>query len=111
MKLMESEKKIYFCIRCGDCCRWPGFVHISGDEIDRMAAYLEIPIEDFIDEYTRLANGRGLSLTEKADGSCALLAANGDCRVYPERPLQCRQFPNEWNFPGFEAECPAIPRS
>jgi hypothetical protein len=30
--------------------------------------------------------------------------------VQPVKPQQCRDFPNLWNFPGFEQTCRAIPR-
>ena len=33
-----------------------------------------------------------------------------DCAVQPVKPQQCRDFPNLWNFPGFEKTCCAIPR-
>jgi len=33
-----------------------------------------------------------------------------DCSVQPVKPQQCREFPNHWNFPGFEKTCHAISR-
>ena len=33
-----------------------------------------------------------------------------DCAVQLVKPKQCRDFPNLWNFPGFEKICKAIPR-
>ena len=33
-----------------------------------------------------------------------------ECAVQPVKPQQCRDFPNLWNFPGFEQTCRAIPR-
>jgi hypothetical protein len=48
-------------------------------------------------------------LQEKPDGSCVFLDGN-DCSVQPVKPRQCRDFPNLWNFPGFEKICHAIPR-
>ncbi len=65
---------------------------------------------DFIQEFTRLAaNRQGLALKDKPDGSCIFLEGN-DCAVQPVKPQQCRDFPNLWNFPGFEKVCRAIPR-
>jgi len=29
--------------------------------------------------------------------------------VQPVKPQQCRDFPNLWNFPGFEQTCRALP--
>jgi Fe-S-cluster containining protein len=46
---------------------------------------------------------------EKPDGACIFLSGN-DCTVQPVKPQQCRDFPNLWNFPGFEKICHAIPK-
>ena len=65
---------------------------------------------DFIQRFMRLRpDRRGLVLAEKPNGECVFLAGN-DCSVQPVKPQQCRDFPNLWNFPGFEKVCHAIPR-
>ena len=64
----------------------------------------------FIQEFTRLrADRRGLALKEKPNGECVFLEGNA-CTVQPVKPQQCRDFPNLWNFPGFQETCRAIPR-
>ena len=75
-----------------------------------MAAFKEIGEIEFIQRFTRVSRDRrGLSLEEKANGECVFL--DGDnCAVQPVKPRQCRDFPNLWNFPGFEQICRAIPR-
>jgi hypothetical protein len=50
-----------------------------------------------------------LALQEKPNGECIFLDGN-DCSVQPVKPQQCKDFPNLWNFPGFEKQCRAIPR-
>ena len=98
----------YECVRCTECCRWPGQVELSGAEIARMAAFLGVGELEFIQIYTRLRlDRRGLALQDKADGECVLLEGR-DCRVQPVKPRQCREFPNGWNFPGFETICRAV---
>ena len=96
------------CRRCGSCCRWSGYVRVSAPEIDAIAGLLQIPAERFIAEYTRLTADRsGLSLVEKADGSCVFLEGShpARCRIEAAKPRQCRDFPEKWNFPGWEKEC------
>jgi len=98
------------CQRCTACCRWPGQVRLSGAEITRLAAFKHLTEDEFIQQFTRLRWDRGgLALQEKPDGSCIFLEG-GDCAVQPVKPQQCREFPNLWNFPGFEKICHAIPR-
>jgi Fe-S-cluster containining protein len=97
------------CQRCTACCRWPGQVRLTEAEIARIAAHLGLSEADFIAGHTRLrADRKGLSLLEKSNGECEFLVGN-DCAIQPVKPQQCRDFPNLWNFPGFEKVCHAIP--
>ena len=99
----------YECDRCTACCRWPGQVRVTDAEITRLAAHLGTSEWQFIQTYTRLtADRRGLTLTEKPNGECIFLDGK-DCAVQSVKPQQCRDFPNLWNFPGFEKVCRAIP--
>lgn len=69
-----------------------------------------MPEFDFIQRHTRLTHDRGgLALEEKPNGECIFLAGT-DCAVQPVKPQQCRDFPNLWNFPGFETICRARSR-
>lgn len=100
----------YECQRCTACCRWPGEVGLAEGEIARLAAFKGLSEYEFIQKYTRLREDRtGLALHEKPNGECIFLDGN-DCSVQPVKPQQCRDFPNLWNFPGFETQCCAIPR-
>lgn len=79
-------------------------------EIARLAKFLGLRDGEFIERFTRLRDDRrGLSLVEKPNGECVFLDGN-DCSVQSVKPQQCRDFPNLWNFPGFEKTCHAIPR-
>jgi Fe-S-cluster containining protein len=100
----------YECQRCTACCRWPGQVRLSDEEITRLAAFKQMSEHDFIQSFTRLRHDRlGLSLMEKPNGECIFLEGN-DCSVQPVKPQQCRDFPNLWNFHDFQKVCHAIPR-
>ncbi|HLP77747.1 MAG TPA: YkgJ family cysteine cluster protein [Candidatus Paceibacterota bacterium] len=99
----------YECQRCTACCRWPGQVRLSDDEISRIAVFLGLNQFDFIQKYLHLRHDRmGLALQNKPNNECIFL--DGDsCVIQPVKPQQCRDFPNLWNFPGFEKVCHAIP--
>ncbi len=98
------------CQRCTACCRWPGQVRLTDAEITRLAAFKQLGVGDFIGQFTRLtADRQGLSLLERPNGECIFLVGD-DCSVQPVKPQQCRDFPNLWNFPGFEKTCRAIPQ-
>ena len=97
----------FHCVRCGACCRWEGPVRISEPEADAIAAYLKIPVRDFIRDHTVLtADRRSLSLRENPDGSCCYYDhKTRSCRIQAVKPKQCRDFPLVWNFPGWEKLC------
>jgi Fe-S-cluster containining protein len=84
-------------------------VCLSDEEITRLAAFRGVSEYDFIQRYTRLRQDRqGLALLEKPDGECIFLEHN-NCAIQPTKPQQCLDFPNLWNFPGFEKICRALP--
>jgi Fe-S-cluster containining protein len=98
----------YRCVRCGNCCRWPGYVRLTAEDIDRISAYLQVPPEEFANRYTELTSQRdSLTLIEKPDRSCIFLTESNLCQIHPVKPQQCRDFPNRWNFPGWQRQCNA----
>jgi Fe-S-cluster containining protein len=107
MKLLMAKHK-YICQRCTNCCRWPGFVRLTDEDITRVAAYLNQSEFRFIQTYTRLRPYRdGLALRDQADGSCIFLDGK-NCTIHSVKPAQCAGFPNEWRFPGWRESCEAI---
>lgn len=100
----------YDCQRCTACCRWPGQVRLTDEEIARLASFKGIGESDFIQQFTRLRQDRrGLVLMDKPNGECIFLEDN-NCAVQSVKPQQCRDFPNLWRHPGAEKECRAIAR-
>ena len=100
----------YECQRCTACCRWPGQVRLTNAEIARLAVFLGLSEAEFIQRFSRLRWDRGgLALQEKTNGECVFLDGE-NCLVQSVKPQQCREFPNLWNFPGFQETCNAFPR-
>ena len=84
-------------------------MHLRLGEAEAIADCLGLPIRDFVGGYTRVASNRGhLILTEREDGACVFLEGGNHCRIQEAKPAQCRDFPNEWNFPGYETKCRAV---
>jgi Fe-S-cluster containining protein len=85
-------------------------VRLIDGEISRLAKLLVLSEVEFIQRFTRLTlDRRGLALGEKPNGECIFLEG-WNCAVEPAKPQQCRDFPNLWNFPGFDKTCRAIPQ-
>lgn len=109
MKPFLEPDVFYKCDRCTACCRWPGDVKVTQEEVEKIADYLRYPLEEFIQKFTRLRSDRkGLSLIEKDNHECSMLE-NGGCKINAVKPEQCKGFPNTWNFPGWKKVCHAKP--
>lgn len=83
----------FSCQQCGQCCWDKGEytqVYVEGDDLRRMAAYLDLYPDAF---YKRFAKrSEGFDVLRSRGGACILLRG-GRCRVYPVRPRQCRTWP------------------
>lgn len=92
-----ADRGGFTCLRCGDCCRWPGHVWLTPEDISALAARFGQSESEWIERFTVLTRNRaGLSLRENTDGSCEFLEG-GRCAVYEDRPGQCRDFPGRWS--------------
>ena len=94
------------CQRCGACCRWEGDVCLTPEDVQAIATYLGLEETEFINTLCRLQRNRqGLSLIDDEKGACIMLRPEG-CAIQPVKPRQCRDFPQRWNFPGWQERCP-----
>ena len=98
------------CRGCGACCRIKdGIVRVGEAEIERIAAFLGLSEQEFIDRETEIAPDRkGLVLKSRPDDSCAYLTEDNRCRIHPVKPDKCRTFPFEWTNPDSAEVCPAL---
>lgn len=108
-----DAKGEFQCRRCGRCCQWPGYVRVSGEEINAIAEFLGMSEREFIETYTIITDDRrGLSILEKANGHCVFYHDDPPrCQIDPVKPKQCRDFPGVWNFPGWNRICEGGRRS
>lgn len=104
---MQEKKNDFTCMKCGECCRWEGYVRLTEDETSKIAEYMNMGIEEFTSKYTRLTNDRrALSLIENEDGSCIFLDPDSaNCIINSVKPEQCSDFPLKWNFEGWNEIC------
>ena len=83
----------FSCTRCGACCTGePGFVWASDDELEAIAAFRDVPVEELIAMHTRVTH-RGRTLREKPNGDCVFFEREAGCTIYSVRPSQCRTWP------------------
>lgn len=97
------------CVMCGACYRWEGEVKISEEEITRLANFLKITEEDFIQSYTQLRYDRkGLGVKMLEDGTCIFLGKCNVCRVHSVKPSQCKGYPFRWRTRDSALHCQAV---
>lgn len=101
----------YDCAKCRNCCRVYR-TSLGDDEIDDIAAYLELPRQEFI-ESCLIEGVDGYEL----DSPCRFLSANGICEIESCRPEECRAFPytdrpdrlaSSLGMVSFAEECPVV---
>jgi hypothetical protein len=84
----------FACTRCGNCCTGAGVVRVSETEIAALANRLGLEESEFRALYTRRLRGGDVALREKNDRDCVFYdRARAGCRVYQDRPRQCRSWP------------------
>ena len=91
----EGTPLHFECTGCGDCCVATDgyYVYLDRDEAEAIRTSLGLSAGWFRRRYLdRLADGELVAASE-ADGRCVFLQADGRCRVYSVRPLQCRTYP------------------
>ena len=83
----------FTCTQCGKCCTGePGYIWVSEEEIDALAAFRGEQRHEFVAVYTYKTRGR-VSLREKVNGDCIFYDKDRGCTVYRVRPIQCRTWP------------------
>jgi len=79
----------FSCTGCGDCCRSPGFVKLTGKDIRRFnRANLEIKVD-----WRRLPQGELIPVIAKEYKDPCPLLEGDECSIYKDRPEQCRTYP------------------
>ena len=123
MEIVADEQYTYkfdssACAECGGhCCTGEsGYIWAKYTEIEKMATFVNLSIEDFATMYLRKVKHR-YSLIEKqlaTDNFACIFFDESEkrCSIYPVRPLQCRTFPFWEQFKHDEKEvrkeCPGI---
>ncbi len=106
------------CASCGGACciGESGYIWVSRNEIELIANYLNISLEELGQKYLKRVKNR-YSLQEvktKNDGyACIFFDIKSRlCQIYPVRPKQCQTFPFWEQFKNdienLKKECPGV---
>jgi Fe-S-cluster containining protein len=83
---------VFDCRMCGHCCQGQGGIVASAPELERLAAFMGLSVEEFRDRYTQ-AQGKKTVLRCGEDGFCVFFDAEKACTVHPAKPDVCRAWP------------------
>ncbi len=105
---------LFDCQMCGECCRGFGGTYVTDKDIQNIAAYIEAPLETFVEIYCR-PSGSKLVLAQKDDGYCIFFDPTRQCTIHPVKPRMCRQWPyipsvliDPFNWEIMSGACPGI---
>jgi len=80
------------CTQCANCCRVTE-VGITDRDIQKLAKFLGMTAQEFVDQYTQLDAENKLILKRSDEEGCVFLNGNL-CSVYEARPHNCANFPH-----------------
>jgi Fe-S-cluster containining protein len=105
---------------CGDCCKGYGGTYVSDEDIQRIAKFIDVAPESFVDRYCQISGGKPL-LAQADSGYCVFWDSVRMCTIHPVKPRMCKAWPflesvlidmNNWLMmaqccPGIRTEAPA----
>jgi len=86
----QDLKRIPLSLSCANCCKTTGPLFTNSD-IKRIAKYLRLKPQGFIEKYLRLDEENDFVLQSVP---CSFLDGQNSCMIYEVRPKACREFPH-----------------
>ena len=84
--------KAFECKMCGECCYGKGGIIVGKKEIERIARFLKIAPEVFLDRFCEKRNGH-VYLGTGSDGFCVFFEQEKACLIHPVKPDICSLWP------------------
>ena len=78
------------CQRSGNCCRRPGYVYFTRDDVDAAARFVGLTRGEFVRRHLSVTGRRFVLEVDSA--GCRFFDGDG-CTIHPVKPLQCRSWP------------------
>jgi len=85
-----SERPLFACTQCGDCCKGYGGTYLSEHDVAAIARFVGVSVDKLKRSYCDVSGGR-LVLTQRPDGYCIFF--DGNCTIHAVKPRMCRQWP------------------
>lgn len=89
-ELHDKEFSCTDCLQCANCCKTTGPLFTRKD-IERIAKYLRLKPQQFIEKYLRIDEDDDYVLQSVP---CPFLGDDNFCSIYDVRPKACAEFPH-----------------
>ncbi len=84
--------KAFDCKMCGECCYGEGGIFMDTAEQDRVADFVGLKLEDFLEKYTEKRHGRTYARVG-ATNFCIFFEKEKGCTIHPVKPARCELWP------------------
>ena len=88
MRYKSSD--LFQCTDCGLCCKGYGGTFISEEDLERIAAFIQVEKTQFISNYCQLSGGKWV-VVQAESGYCMFW--NNGCTIHPVKPRMCKAWP------------------
>lgn len=85
--------KKFVCKRCGFCCKGQSTVSLSEEEILKIAEYLGISREEFLEKYTVKKGERRIEMRVNEEYCFFYDKRERLCKIHPVKPEKCKEWP------------------
>jgi len=91
-----AERRFACVDGCTACCRRPGTIQITREDVSRLAAHYKLSIRKFSERYTKRVHGEIHLRLLGTEERCPFLGGDdtkGWCNVHAVKPVQCATYP------------------
>ena len=89
--LFQKAMDLFECTQCGTCCQGEGGIYLSREEIERIALFLNLSQQKFLEKFCLKKNGK-VYIHTREDRYCHF-SQEGRCSIHEVKPAPCRQWP------------------
>jgi Fe-S-cluster containining protein len=82
---------IFNCQQCGDCCKGFGGTYVSSEDVQSIAAFIDIDPKVLLEKYCQLS-GKNPVLAQAENGYCVFWK-DRICTIHPVKPRMCKAWP------------------
>lgn len=109
-----NSNSVFTCRMCGECCQGQGGIVTGIREQERIAAFFNLTVSQFVRKYLEIRNNKHCIKTRK-DDYCIFFDPKDGCAIHPVKPDVCLAWPffrgnllDEYSFELAKDYCPGL---